>query len=370
MLWLLLAAVLGGRALPPPGDDDAPAALLRPAPYTLAVPAVAGYPPANLSVYPIFYAIPAAHIVVDVPRKRKPFSDSIPGARKAYPLSAAGEQAYYDDMRGSFFCVDMMKDGWDALRHYEILASGCAPWFINLSLCPPQALASYPKRLVAAAMRLPGVHAHIALSKVPRGRLVAARLALNGSVFPLPAYRRLVGRLLRYTRRWLTTAALAEYVLRVANKTRRQRGLMLLQTPSGLPFAQAAEYSVCTLLHGLRTVMGPNLVEYPEYRLMYAEYEARENATNQTHTGHPHPPASLRRSQLYGGGFTYAFTLRGSAAVDRTAVRRRIRAHAFDFVLYFLSRADTRDRLLWFEDVRAVYRKADILLVDSFDAYD
>eukprot|EP00667_Euglena_gracilis_P026023 EG_transcript_30959 len=141
---------------------------------------------------------------------------------------------------------------------------------------------------------------------------------------------------------------------------------MLLQTPSGLPFAQAAEYSVCTLLHGLRTVMGLNLVEYPEYRLMYAEYEAGENATDQD----PRPPATLRRSQLYGGGFTYAFTLRGSAAVDRTAVRQRIRAHAFDFVLYFLSRADTRDRLLWFEDVRAVYRKADILLVDSFDAYD
>ena len=43
------------------------------------------------------------------------------------------EESYYNDYAKSLFAITMKKGGWDCLRHYEILAAGCLPVFLNIS---------------------------------------------------------------------------------------------------------------------------------------------------------------------------------------------------------------------------------------------
>ena len=54
------------------------------------------------------------------------------------------EEEYYNDMYNSWFGLTCMKGGWDSLRHYEILASGCCLLFRDFNnkppLCSPQNL--------------------------------------------------------------------------------------------------------------------------------------------------------------------------------------------------------------------------------------
>ena len=42
--------------------------------------------------------------------------------------------------------IHYKKNGWDCLRHYEILANGSIPLFIKLDDCPNNTLTSFPKK--------------------------------------------------------------------------------------------------------------------------------------------------------------------------------------------------------------------------------
>jgi hypothetical protein len=39
----------------------------------------------------------------------------------------------------------MMKAGWDCLRHYEIMANWCLPYFRAFEACPPTIMAKLPR---------------------------------------------------------------------------------------------------------------------------------------------------------------------------------------------------------------------------------
>ena len=39
----------------------------------------------------------------------------------------------------------MKKSGWDCMRHYEILANGCVPVFLDINNCPELTMTSLPK---------------------------------------------------------------------------------------------------------------------------------------------------------------------------------------------------------------------------------
>ena len=117
----LLCIVLGSLARP---RASAAASLLHPKPYSLFVPRVSRHKASRYNVFPLFYAIPGHRILSALPNKTRFFSRSVPGGPKEFALTSAGERGYYRDMQTSHFCVDRMKDGWDALRHYEILANG------------------------------------------------------------------------------------------------------------------------------------------------------------------------------------------------------------------------------------------------------
>ena len=52
---------------------------------------------------------------------------------------------YYEMYQNSIFSLTYKKNGWDCLRHYEILANGSIPLFIKLDDCPNNTLTSLPK---------------------------------------------------------------------------------------------------------------------------------------------------------------------------------------------------------------------------------
>ena len=75
-----------------------------------------------------------------------------PRDRKSYIYK--NEKSYYQQYQDSYFGFTMMKGGWDCLRHYEIIASGSLPYFMNLDKVPTYTLKSYPRDLQKKANEL------------------------------------------------------------------------------------------------------------------------------------------------------------------------------------------------------------------------
>lgn len=106
----------------------------------------------TLGLRPISFSIPAEKIVVDAPVKSKDFPRHIVdrelaariGGQSGYAFESESE--YRADLQSSRFGVTMKREGWDALRHYEIAANGAVPCFRELdrkpSTCAPFGLDS------------------------------------------------------------------------------------------------------------------------------------------------------------------------------------------------------------------------------------
>jgi len=134
---------------------------------------------------PIHFAIPESKITQIKLEKTQEYGSIIPG-QGGYKFDI--EQDYYNDYNKSYFGVTMKKAGWDCMRHYEILANNCIPYFTDLHECPPNILTNLPKEL-----------------------LLDARESANN--FDQSKYFSMLDELFEYTKSHLTTKELAKYVL-------------------------------------------------------------------------------------------------------------------------------------------------------------
>ena len=140
----------------------------------------------NSSKYiPISFAIPEEKITKNKLPKIQEYGSIIPG-QGGYIFD--NEQDYYDDYNKSYYGVTMKKAGWDCMRHYEILANNCIPYFTDLEECPPQILTTLPKELLLEGKEL-----------------------VNN--FDEQKYFNILSELFDYTKNNLTTKHLAQYVL-------------------------------------------------------------------------------------------------------------------------------------------------------------
>ena len=57
------------------------------------------------------------------------------------------EVAYFRQYKESLFGFTKVRGGWEALRHYEIIASGALPFFENFKMLPRYCLHNYPRDL-------------------------------------------------------------------------------------------------------------------------------------------------------------------------------------------------------------------------------
>src|SRR3990167_7880845 len=114
--------------------------------------------------FPICFGIPESKIVATVPKKTRAFAKLIPGNTATYIYD--DERSYYQGYQESYYGFTWKKGGWDCMRHYEILASGCIPYFPDLKLSNLKTMFRLPRELITEAMRLKGVsHGQIDFTK-------------------------------------------------------------------------------------------------------------------------------------------------------------------------------------------------------------
>mmetsp|Transcript_26179 Transcript_26179/g.61389 ORF Transcript_26179/g.61389 Transcript_26179/m.61389 type:complete len:246 (+) Transcript_26179:181-918(+) len=127
------------------------------------------------------------------------------------------------------------------MRHYEILAAGTIPLFVDLHDAPDEVLRMFPRRMLMEARSLPGV------SIVTDGA-AEPTVTIDRSLFDEVAYLDLAYRLLDFTKRHLTSRSIAQYVLDTAGHSNATKVLVLSS-------ASGEDYVRDFLVHGLKSLI-------------------------------------------------------------------------------------------------------------------
>lgn len=261
--------------------------------------------------YPIGYSIPECKIVKQIPNKKIDFAIYLPNQSHIY----ANEEDYYKGYQDAFFAVTHKKGGWDCLRHYEILANGCIPYFVDLELCPDSnTLYFLPKKLILEAMHLEGV----------------SFMSIDRNKFNVQRYYEILAELMEYTRTHLAAEKMAEYLLKTMNYTGHGKILFLSQDVR-------PEYLRDLTLIGLKGILGDRVVDTPKIHHLYQTY-----------------PEDVRN--LWGKGMTYSKIL-PDLNINISNIPERIARREFDLIIY----GETHKGDFPFHDlVRKYYRDDEI----------
>jgi FkbM family methyltransferase len=255
-----------------------------------------------MPVYPISFSIPECKVRTEVPEKTQRMATLVPGDTSTYVFN--DETSYYEGYARSVFGRTHRKGGWDCMRHYEILANGCIPWFDGLDECPSRTMTHFPKALVKEAMT----------SQEPE------------SYIP---------RLLEYTRTHLTTRARAQYILDTCGHSHAKRVLFLSED-------QRPDYLRCLTLVGFKELLGKDCAESVVVPHIYDDYGPT--------------------STLYGRGFSYARTVPSSLKPDLIHIDD-IRLHRFDLVVY----GSIHRGLPYYDEVMKYYTPSEVVLLCGED---
>lgn len=239
--------------------------------------------------HPIQFSIPECKIVKEIPQKDKDFATIIPGDRSTYIFKT--EEDYYRDYQRSYFAITTKKAGWDCLRHYEILASGCIPYFLDLDHCDERTMPFLPKKLIQEAMKLPGV----------------SYLNIDHKKFNKEKYNQILAQLLEHTKKHLTTRQMAKYLI---DKIKYQGDGKILF----ISYDIFTDYLRCLSLIGLKELFCDRVVDVPKISHIYTNYPLNVN-------------------DLYGMGMSYTKIIEDQD-IDRTHIAERIKNHEFDLIIY------------------------------------
>lgn len=249
-------------------------------------------------IYPILFSMPRVKItdeINSISQKEKIVSDLIPGDLKTYIYD--NEEDYYNEYKKSLFALTIKKFGWDCLRHYEIIANGCIPYFPNIEQCPKNTMAFFPKELIKRGNDLYNICINYnSIYEIPCDIAVQCNILINKLTDNLKNY--------------LTTQKMAEYIL---EKTDHKNVSSVLFLSSCL----IPDYLRCLTLHGFKETLGNKCHDYPKIPHIY------KSETNNYRI-------------LYGKGFTYTNLLEDSFhndELDKT-IEEDIINHKYDVVIY------------------------------------
>jgi hypothetical protein len=247
-----------------------------------------------MSVFPITFSIPNSKIVDNIPKKTKILSNLIPGNISTYIYQ--NESDYYNEYRSSFFAITTKKGGWDCMRHYEILANGCIPYFPNIENCPLNTMALLPKNLILEGNQLYEKYKNININ--------------DFSIEQTNECNSLIQKLLDYTRNNLTTKKIASYILKKTN-FENIKSVLYLSGDTG------PDYLRCVTLQGFKEIFGFHCHDYPKMLHIYK--------TN-----------SINYSALYGKGITYTNNLDETLHNDvfDKSIEYDIRNKKYDIIIY------------------------------------
>ena len=93
-------------------------------------------------------------ILNEIPRKKRDFAINIPYNTDTYVYE--NESDYYKGYEEARFAITMKKAGFECERHYEILARGAIPYFLDWEQYPETVSAMLPRELLTRARNLLG----------------------------------------------------------------------------------------------------------------------------------------------------------------------------------------------------------------------
>jgi hypothetical protein len=103
-------------------------------------------------IHPINFAMPAEKISTVYREKTNYLAPMDPRNKASYIYNQ--ERPYYEQYASSLFGVTTKKNGWDCVRHYEIMANNCIPLFLDINDCPEHIMTSLPKEPIKEALKL------------------------------------------------------------------------------------------------------------------------------------------------------------------------------------------------------------------------
>jgi hypothetical protein len=253
-------------------------------------------------LYPITFSIPQEKIIKFNPNKIKILSDLIPGNLSTYIYE--NEKDYYNEYQISYFAKTTKKGGWDCLRHYEIIANGCVPYFPNIEDCPEQTLYLFPKDLIIEGNILykKFIDFNITNSNIIDSNIIDTVIMLE--------YNNLIKKLLSYLKQHLTTTSVAKYILNKIN-IKNVKKILYLSSQN------TPDYLRSLTLHGFKSIFGSNCYDYPKINYIYKSNEINYN-------------------ELYGKGITYTNLLEQNyyESLDNETVINNINNKLYDIIIY------------------------------------
>jgi hypothetical protein len=242
-------------------------------------------------IFPITFSIPSEKVVTEVPVKTKLMSSLIPGKIDTYIYH--NEEDYYAEYRQCLFATTTKKAGWDCMRHYEIMANGCIPYFPTIEECPVTIMVLLPKPLLLEGNRLYLKHKDKKINDLTSDDMIECTV--------------LIEKLLEYTRNNLTTSKIASYILEKIDNTHASK-ILYLSGDTG------PDYLRCVTLHGFKELLGVDCHDYPKIQHIYRG-------------SYPH---------LYGKGISYTNLLDHSLhndTLDET-IEETIKNRVWDIIIY------------------------------------
>lgn len=276
-------------------------------------------------IHPIHFSIPEEKIVKEIPKKKKILATVIPGNRKTYIFE--NENDYYQDYQESMFGITCKKMGWDCLRHYEIMANGCIPYFIDIENIPKNTMFRFPKEQIQKSNQL--------------YERIQSKSMEEVTEEEWNEYNRFVEFYLEYMKTFLTTKSVASYILQKVQKKKIERILFL----SG---DMNPDYLRCLTLHGFKSIFHKNVHEYPLIPHIYKL-------------------ANFPYHQLYGKGISYSNLLYLSEhqfEKDRS-ILEDIQKHEYDLIIY----GNYHRGMPFWEEVNQFYQKNEIILLCGEDEH-
>lgn len=274
-------------------------------------------------IFPITFSIPEEKIINVISRRKEKFlSDLIPGKQKTYIYDT--EQKYYDEYRKSFFAITKKKAGWDCLRHYEIIANGCIPYFIDIESCPDNTLNFFPKDLIKKGNKIYLKYSDKKLDDAQKEKCF-----------------NLINKQLSYLRENLTTKKIAEYILNKTNKKEVKSILFLSEDPR-------PDYLRCLTLHGFKEIFGSNCHDHPQIKHLYKM-------------------DNYDYSKLYGKGFTYTNLLdleKRNDNLDLT-IEEDINNKKYELIIF----GSYHRGMPYFDLIEKIYDKNDVILLCGEDIH-
>jgi len=256
-----------------------------------------------MPIYPISFSIPKQKIIDRPYQKTQFMSNLIPGIQETYIYEY--ESDYYAEYQKSLFAVTMKKGGWDCMRHYEILANGCIPFFVGLENCPPTIVTTLPKSLLLQTNEL-----FIHLSQKYKITPFSNNSPIVLTKDEWETCYRFADELLEYTKHQLTTEHMCRNIISKLPNVSPQKILLFQNKP-------CEDYLESCVQHGFKSVFHKDCHEFPYKPYMY------ENSHIDVRT-------------MYGKGFTYTeglnnelYDLSGDADMEKNIENRE-----YDIIIY------------------------------------